>query len=369
MTSTKKFDFINILLLLGSFGITSVESRLSLRGLTNNEAETCSEEKSCWDTTKKECIEGTCQCKEGWISDNGNGCQDFNECLQIGDLYPCDHEGGYCVNHFPFDGMYTCHCSEGYVGFDDNGHGPERCITDDAVEIIVKETEAPTVTPTVAPSAVPSLYLPLCPLSEIDSEILTMKDVGSGYLHGGSTLKPTFEFELPKATQRLLLSFDFIEKGMWDGVGIMGDQNDFVGIQLESLTRDTVDIDFGGFHYGVSETMREGNEDGINWSVSSAESGIVNDQSGEQTHNVAVEIDSTKFSYESDLLKLIIDYNLEGQIDEWLDIENLKIVACMDSVPSVTPSEFPTSSPSNVPTNIPMNNPTSSIDAPASAGL
>jgi Calcium-binding EGF domain len=68
-----------------------------------------------------------CVCKDGWT---GESCmEDIDECKE---LDPCSFPGGFCVDHSPDDGKYSCGCdtsSGGWrVGPTSNEYGPTSCI-------------------------------------------------------------------------------------------------------------------------------------------------------------------------------------------------------------------------------------------------
>lgn len=61
-------------------------------------------------TSAKECI-----CKEGYESDGGQGCRDFDECAS--DNYPCpgtQEIESFCEDRDPDNSYYKCGCMPGY---------------------------------------------------------------------------------------------------------------------------------------------------------------------------------------------------------------------------------------------------------------
>lgn len=74
-----------------------------------------------------------CSCSLGYNGD-GRQCSDRDECLQD---EPCSAIGGFCVDHFPWEGRYTCGCLLGFdpVAFDqDMGH-PTQCVSNSKCDL------------------------------------------------------------------------------------------------------------------------------------------------------------------------------------------------------------------------------------------
>jgi hypothetical protein len=222
-----------------------------------------------------------------------------------------------------------------------------------------------------SPSAAPS-YASMCPETEIE-HLVSFDDFedGTGVAHGWQdwavdyTLKDTAfttflgrfnqnsqfpykKFDIPLGSQRVFVSFDFLEIDSWDG---NGPNEDKLGIKFESETEgELVTLDFGAFHYTIDEATRDGVVDGISWTLTStpiAESpqGFLNFT--DQKHHVSIEIGSNIYSDKGDVVKATIEWSLMGELDESVGIDNFRVVACEDTVPSSAPSSVPSLAPSS----------------------
>lgn len=85
--------------------------------------------------TYADCVKATeffeCICSEGYkLAEDGQTCVDRDECEQD---EPCSKEGGYCVDHNPDDGFYSCGCIAGYSAalYDEEMNHPVECTDQD----------------------------------------------------------------------------------------------------------------------------------------------------------------------------------------------------------------------------------------------
>lgn len=72
----------------------------------------------------------------------------------------------------------------------------------------------------------------------------------------------------------------------------------------------------------------------------------------DQMHTFVIEVPRVFFAT-SRGITLTMEWTLVGAVDEFVGIDNVYSVACVDTVPSASPSESPSTSPTNPPTDPP----------------
>jgi hypothetical protein len=127
--------FLISFLMLSSTLSLNIESSRRLKKI-NNDFTPCG---NSWCNPRESCVpvgntveellsnKENCVCKDGWT---GESCmEDIDECKE---LDPCSFPGGYCVDHSPEDGRYSCGCDTSLggwqVGTTSNEHGPTSCV-------------------------------------------------------------------------------------------------------------------------------------------------------------------------------------------------------------------------------------------------
>lgn len=146
---------------------------------------------------------------------------------------------------------------------------------------------------------------------------------------------------------RMFFSFVFYEIDSWDGDGAFGP--DLLSMRIDGEKNLFDVIQFGHFKDTFSEPSTSGNstKNLIEWSIESepierSPQGF--DAVPDQKHTILLGIPPI-FYEETGSVKLTIAWNLKGDRDEFLGIDNFKVTACIDVVPSAAPSKAPTTSP------------------------
>lgn len=174
---------------------------------------------------------------------------------------------------------------------------------------------------------------------------------------------PYKEYQIPDlSTVRFFFEFDFYEIGSWDGDS--NSEFDSVGIKITGDFEETVSL--GWFkNFATASRFNENGGSGtsslgVEWSFTSTSAsdspqGFKDDTNPhwDQKHKYLIEIPRT-FYANSRSLTITVQWNLSGNIDESLGIDNVRTVSCIDLVPSVTPSWMPSTEPSESPTNPPV---------------
>jgi hypothetical protein len=177
------------------------------------------------------------------------------------------------------------------------------------------------------------------------------------YQQGDS--KPYKIYKVPDfSTERVVFKFDFYEIDSWDGDNKQHG-TDTLGLLVDGDVSDV--IGFGWFNFMFEENMAGGISPlGVKWTMTSQT--IANSPQGglasypDQTHTFVADIPKVFFSGQR-TIKLTITWNLVGALDERVGIDNIRSVACIDTVPSVSPSDVPSTSPTKAPTPSPTRPP------------
>lgn len=161
---------------------------------------------------------------------------------------------------------------------------------------------------------------------------------------------------------RFFFQFDFYEIGSWDGDS--NNEYDSVGIKIIGDVEETVSLGW----FKNSNTASLFNENGgsgtsglgVKWSFTSTAAsdspqGFKDDTNPhwDQKHKYLIEIPRWFYS-SSRSLTIELQWNLSGNMDESLGIDNVRTVSCVDLVPSVAPSWIPSVEPSESPTRAPV---------------
>jgi hypothetical protein len=238
---------------------------------------------------------------------------------------------------------------------------------------------SPTVGPTDHPSVMPSSEPPssapsfstLCDIFELDTQ-LSFQTFEDGTTDGWENAKldsserafstflgryqsgdpfpvRTINFD-PTDVKRLFLSFYFYEIDTWDGNGPGG--VDKLSMLIEGDTTDV--IQFGWFKDTFSEPSTSGNSTKslIHWSIisdpiESSPQGFL--PGPDQRHEIVLNVPPDLYQVGGSL-KLTIAWQLVGNKDEFVGLDNFKATACVDAAPSSVPSTAPSVVPTPAPT-------------------
>jgi hypothetical protein len=164
---------------------------------------------------------------------------------------------------------------------------------------------------------------------------------------------PSKIYQVPNPSAvRVVLQFDFYEIDSWDGDNFQHGTDKF-GLVIDGDISST--IDFGHFRYDFSEPSTSGiTSSGLKWSKTSysiADSPqAFNTKFSDQRHKILVEVPKQFFSSGRNI-KLTIRWTLVGNVDEFVGIDNVRSLVCIDTIPSISPSVTPSSAPSSSPSN------------------
>jgi hypothetical protein len=110
----------------------------------------------------------TCLCTDGWVGNGFQSCVDLDECAEDA---PCP-ENSVCVNHLPTEMKFSCVCKDNFVATKTNDHGAEECLqgATHTPSLTPSKSSSPSVIPTTTPSQARSLE-GICPSTEDPSFI------------------------------------------------------------------------------------------------------------------------------------------------------------------------------------------------------
>jgi hypothetical protein len=268
-------------------------------------------------------------------------------------------------------------------------------------------SDSPSAEPSAGPSSLPSAnpsFQSFCPESETETILADFQNFEderfTGWKNGkispaassnfSSFLGPFDKnsyfpvkrfFVVDESTVRIFFQFDFYELDSWDGDSNAQASYDTFGVGVSGDIADQAS--FGRFKFGYDDIdprlpTSGTSSKGIKWTRTSRKgtdspqgcfvlTGGCTQDFQDQVHTIVVEVPRLFFSQTREVT-LAMEWKLFGEADEFVGIDNVYSVACIDTVPSASPSLFPSSSPSNSPTDPPRNPPGNSGPSCAGAG-